>query len=51
MADHNPLIQIILAEDHQTDEIHKIIHKIDIADQLVKTTNSKIIIFDQTEVR
>ena len=30
--DHNPSIEIIFAEDHQIDEIHKIVHKIDIAD-------------------
>ena len=41
-TDHNPVIQIILAEDHQIDEIHKSNQKKDIADQI------KTIIFNQT---
>ena len=49
-TDHNPLIQIILAKYHQADENHKIIHKLDIADHLIKTTNTEITFLDQTEI-
>ena len=43
ITDHNPLIQIILAKDHQADENYKMIHKLYIADQLIKTTNTEIL--------
>ena len=36
VTDHNPSIEIIFAEDHEIDKIHKIIDKIHIADQTVK---------------
>ena len=50
ITDHSHLIQINLAKDHQVNENHKIIHKLDIADQLIKTSNTEKVFLDQTEI-
>ena len=47
ITDHHPLILIFFAEDHQIDEIHKIIYKTDIVDQLVKIISTEIFTLDQ----
>ena len=47
-TNHNPPIEIDVTEDHQIREIHKTIHKIDIADQTVKRVNTEKITTDQT---
>ena len=44
ITDHHPLILIFFAEDH---EIHKIIYKTDIVDQLVKIISTEIFTLDQ----
>ena len=54
ITDHNPLIKIYFAEDHQIDEIHKIVHKTDIVDQIVdhvvdQKISMEMITQDQTQ--
>ena len=49
-ADHNPPIKKVFAEDHQVNKIHKIVHKIDVADQKVKTISIETIALDQTQI-
>ena len=46
--DHNHLIEINFAEDHQIDETHKIIHKIDIADETAEIISIETITQDKT---
>ena len=48
--DHNPPIEIIFAEDHQIDKIYQIIHKTDIADQIVEKISRETITLDQNQI-
>ena len=50
ITDQNLPIEKIFVEDLQTEEIHKIIHKLDIVYQIVKITNIAIITQDQTHL-
>ena len=50
ITDHNPAIGTSFAEDHQNDKIHKIFHKIDIADQIVRIVSIETITLDETQV-
>ena len=43
ITDHNPLILISFAEDQQIDEFHKINHKTDILDEIVKKISTETI--------
>ena len=47
--DHHPPIEIIFAKDHQIEKFHKIIHKIDIADQTAKLISVETITQDRTQ--
>ena len=47
MIGHNPLILIIVAEDHQIDKTHITVHKTDITGQIVKTISTEKITLDQ----
>ena len=48
--DQNLLVETVFAEDRQIEEFHKIIHKIIIADPIVKIISIEIIIRDQTQI-
>ena len=50
ITDLNLLIELIFAEDPWTAKIHKIIHKTDIVDQIVRKTNIEIITKDQIQI-
>ena len=49
LIDYNPPIEIIFAEDHQIDEIQKLIHRMDIADQTARIISLETITLDQNQ--
>ena len=50
VTDYKLLIKIIFAEESQTEEIRKITHKTDAADEIVRINRMEIIIQDQTQI-
>ena len=49
IIDYFPPIEIIFAEDHQIDEIQKLIHRMDIADQTARIISLETITLDQNQ--
>ena len=47
ITDHNPLILIVFAEDHQVEIFHNTIHAIDIADQIFSIISTEVTTLDQ----
>ena len=50
LTNHNPPVENVFPEDHQIEEAHKVVHKIDLVDQKVKKISIETITPDPTQI-